>query len=86
LFDSCDHHQTHRYINHQFEHTEIDYNSDVLNGDVLSTLDQSSVREHRLCGGSVKNHSKLVNGDTDRDAFIAFFCARREESVSRQQT
>ena len=31
-------------------------------------------------GGSVKNKSKLVSGDLDRDTFLAFFCNSEEET------
>lgn len=39
----------------------------------MGDREASLVRKHHLQGGSVKNHSKFVNGDLDRGTFLAFF-------------
>lgn len=73
----------------------MDRSARVYNGDVARAYDSSSTREHHLHGGSVKNQSRLVNGDLGRDTFLAFFCnsdnesrqegGRREESRHRRR-
>lgn len=61
----------------------MDHSSRVFNGDIARVYDPSTTREHHLHGGSVKNKSRLVNGDLDRDTFLAFFC-NSEDEVPRQ--
>lgn len=57
----------------------MDHSARVFNGDIARAYDPSSTREHHLHGGSVKNKSRLVNGDLDRDTFLAFFCNSDDE-------
>ncbi|KAB8261775.1 hypothetical protein BDV32DRAFT_157785 [Aspergillus pseudonomiae] len=59
---------------HCYQDTEMDESSKVINGDMVDGLKPSSLRKHHMRGGSVKGNSKLVNGDIDRHAFLAFFC------------
>ncbi|KAJ5987632.1 hypothetical protein N7451_011997, partial [Penicillium sp. IBT 35674x] len=59
---------------HCYTNTNIDQSAQVFNGDIARAYDTSSTREHHLHGGSVKNGSKLVNGDLDRETFLAIFC------------
>lgn len=59
---------------HCHKDTEIDNASFLFNGDIVGGSEASLVRKHHLQGGSVRNHSKFVNGDLDRDTFLAFFC------------
>lgn len=54
--------------------TEIDNSSKVFNGATKDNFEHSKTRKHHLDGGSIKNNSKFVNGDLDRESFIAFFC------------
>lgn len=78
-FDGCDNIQSPDHIRHCYTNTSID-NSRVFNGDITRAYDASSTREHHLHGGSVKNKSRLVNGDLDRDTFIAMFCNSNDEA------
>ncbi|KAE8325661.1 hypothetical protein BDV39DRAFT_216354 [Aspergillus sergii] len=59
---------------HCYRDTEIDESSHVINGDMVDGMKAPRVRKHHMRGGSVKGKSKLVNGDLDRQAFVAFFC------------
>ncbi|KAB8212998.1 hypothetical protein BDV33DRAFT_185682 [Aspergillus novoparasiticus] len=59
---------------HCFRDTEIDESSNAINGDMVDGMRPSSTRKHHMRGGSVKGKSRLVNGDLDRHAFLAFFC------------
>ncbi|KAJ5181969.1 hypothetical protein N7449_012116 [Penicillium cf. viridicatum] len=78
-FDGCDNIQSPDHIRHCYTNTSID-NSQVFNGDIARAYDASSAREHHLHGGSVKNKSRLVNGDLDRDTFLAIFCNSNDEA------
>ncbi|OQE26077.1 hypothetical protein PENFLA_c007G06667 [Penicillium flavigenum] len=83
-FDGLNNVQSPDHIRHCFTNTNMDHSAQVFNGDIARAYDSSSTREHHLHGGSVKNNSRLVNGDLDRDTFLAFFCnsngeARQEE-------
>ncbi|KAJ6190148.1 hypothetical protein N7519_000169 [Penicillium mononematosum] len=79
-FDGLNNVQSPDHIRHCYANTNIDRSAQVFNGDVARAYDSSSTREHHLHGGSVKNKSKLVNGDLDRDTFLAFFCNSNEEA------
>ncbi|OJJ42629.1 hypothetical protein ASPZODRAFT_137234 [Penicilliopsis zonata CBS 506.65] len=57
-----------------FRDTEIDNSSSVFNGSIAPVEEVAIVRKHHLHGGQIKNKSKFVNGDLDRDTFLAFFC------------
>ncbi|OGM48833.1 hypothetical protein ABOM_003018 [Aspergillus bombycis] len=59
---------------HCYRDTEVDESSSVFNGDVVNGMKPASVRKHHMHGGSVKRNSRLVNGDLDRQSFLAFFC------------
>ncbi|PYH28212.1 uncharacterized protein BO87DRAFT_235008 [Aspergillus neoniger CBS 115656] len=63
-----------RHACHCHKDTEIDNTSFLFNGDIVDGSEPSLVRKHHLQGGSVRNHSKFVNGDLDRETFLAFFC------------
>lgn len=80
MFEDCDQREQTESICHCYRDTEIDNKSHVFNGDVTTGNEQSVNRKHHMRGGSVKNQSKFVNGDIDRDAFLAFFCDRREQN------
>ena len=73
-FDGLNSVQSPDHIAHCYTNTYMDHSAQVFNGDVARAYDPSSTREHHLHGGSVKNKSKLVNGDLDRDTFLAIFC------------
>lgn len=79
-FDGLDNVQSPDHIKHCYENTDMDRSARVFNGDVARAYDSSSTREHHLHGGSVKNKSRLVNGDLDRDTFLAFFCNSDDEA------
>lgn len=55
-------------------HTQIEGSSQVLNGDVTKAKQSQSSSCHKLVGGSVRKQSKFVNGNMDRESFLAFFC------------
>jgi hypothetical protein len=55
-------------------HMQIEGGSQVLNGDVVKTKQSQSSSCHKIVGGSVRKESKFVNGDLDREIFLAFFC------------
>lgn len=57
------------YVGHGSSYTRVDDMSLVINGDVTNGQESRSVpvREHTLKGGSVRNGSTLVNGDTYKD-------------------
>ncbi|KAJ6050195.1 uncharacterized protein N7446_005567 [Penicillium canescens] len=57
--------------------TKIDGSSQVINGSVIDGKRTGSVGKHSLEAGSVKNNSKLANGNMDPKSFIAFFCRDR---------
>lgn len=82
-FDGLDSVQSPGHVAHCYTNTDIDRSAQVFNGDVARAYDSSSTREHHLHGGSVKNKSRLVNGDLDRDTFLALFCGA--EVVTRQE-
>lgn len=73
-FNGLDSVQSPSHIMHCYRDTNIDRSAQVFNGDIARAYDSSSSREHHLHGGSVRNNSRLVNGDLDRDTFLAFFC------------
>ncbi|KAF9238160.1 hypothetical protein DTO013E5_9383 [Penicillium roqueforti] len=83
-FDGTDNIQSPSHIKHCYTNTDIDHSAQVFNGDVARAYDSSSTREHHLHGGSVKNKSRLVNGDLDRDTFLAMFCNSNGETQSRE--
>lgn len=56
---------------------QIDTSSQVFNGDVTNSNGTGEERTHRIQGGSVRNNSKLFNGNMDPESFIAFFCRDR---------
>jgi hypothetical protein len=62
---------------HSSKATQIDSSSQVINGSVIDGRRTGSVGKHSLEGGSVKNNSKLANGNMDPKSFIAFFCRDR---------
>jgi hypothetical protein len=68
------------HIVHSVKGTQIDQ-SEVYNGDVSSTQDLRVRREHTLEGGSIKNRSKVANGDLNIDAFVAFYCRQPEPTT-----
>lgn len=76
-FEGLDDNQALGPIVHSMNGTEID-KSEVFNGDVLRTQDPRVRREHRMDGGSIKNMSKVANGDLEIDAFVAFYCRQTE--------
>lgn len=51
-----------------------DPSSHVFNGDKVKGQKRSGVHTNYLSGGSVKNNSRFINGDLDKDTFLAFFC------------
>ncbi|OJJ52788.1 hypothetical protein ASPSYDRAFT_560395 [Aspergillus sydowii CBS 593.65] len=73
LFEDCEHNRQAELVCHCSKDTDID-NSRVFNGDMVDGQEQSVVRKHHLNGGSVKNNSRFINGDLDKDTFLAFFC------------
>lgn len=73
-FEDYNHNEKADKICFGFKDTEIDNASKVFNGVTKDDFEHSKVRKHHLDGGSIKNNSKFVNGDLDREAFIAFFC------------
>lgn len=79
-FDGQDNIQSPSNIKHCYTNTDVDHSSHVFNGDIARAYDSSSTREHHLHGGSVKNQSRLVNGDLDRDTFLAIFCNSNNEA------
>ncbi|KAJ5201712.1 uncharacterized protein N7498_006375 [Penicillium cinerascens] len=89
-FDGLDGVQSPGHIVHCYTNTYVDHSAQIFNGDVARAYDPSSTREHHLHGGSVKNKSKLVNGDLDRDTFLAIFCnsdnGARQEGGRREGT
>ncbi|KAJ5117917.1 hypothetical protein N7448_004431 [Penicillium atrosanguineum] len=78
-FEGFDNQQTPGHAAHCFRATKVDRTSDVFNGDASRSQDPSTTREHHLHGGSVTNQSRMVNGDLDVEAFLAYFCAPRDE-------
>lgn len=89
-FDGLDSVQSPDHVAHCYTNTYMDHSAQVFNGDVARAYDPSSTREHHLHGGSIKNQSKLVNGDLDRDTFLAIFCnsndGTRQEGGRREGT
>lgn len=79
-FDGLDCVQSPDHVAHCYTNTSMDRSSKVFNGDIARAYDSSSKREHHLHGGSVKNKSTLVNGDLDRDTFLAVFCGAEPET------
>ncbi|KAJ5588618.1 hypothetical protein N7537_011296 [Penicillium hordei] len=79
-FDGCDNIQSPDHVRHCYTNTSMDNSAQVFNGDIARAYDASSTREHHLHGGSVKNKSRLVNGDLDRDTFLAIFCNPNDEA------
>ncbi|KAJ5978640.1 hypothetical protein N7501_001982 [Penicillium viridicatum] len=79
-FEGRDNVQSPGHIRHCYTNTNLDHSAQVFNGDVARAYDSSSTREHHLHGGSVKNKSRLVNGDLDRDTFLAIFCNSNDEA------
>ncbi|KAJ5976627.1 hypothetical protein N7481_010334 [Penicillium waksmanii] len=82
-FDGLDNVQSPDRIKHCYTNTAMDHSARVFNGDIARAYDPSSTREHHLHGGSVKNESRLVNGDLDRETFLAFFCNSDNEAHRR---
>ncbi|KAK9646521.1 hypothetical protein HCH54_005260 [Aspergillus fumigatus] len=74
LIEDCDNPAQGEQVCHCYSNTEIDNTSRVFNGDIIDGNADSTIRKHHLKGGSIKNNSKFVNGDLDRNTFIAFFC------------
>ncbi|KAJ5512215.1 hypothetical protein N7463_001767 [Penicillium fimorum] len=79
-FDGCNNIQSPDHVRHCYTNTNTDHSARVFNGDVARAYDASCIREHHLHGGSVKNKSMLVNGDLDRDTFLAMFCNSNNEA------
>ncbi|BCR85236.1 uncharacterized protein ACHE_20694A [Aspergillus chevalieri] len=73
-FEDYNHNEKADKICFGLKDTEIDNSSKVFNGVTKDDFEHSKIRKHHLDGGSIKNNSKFVNGDLDREAFIAFFC------------
>lgn len=87
LFEDCDHQERSKHVCHCYKDTEIDQKSWVYNGSLVGADTSEIIRKHHLNGGSVKNESKLVNGDLpDREAFLAFFCNNSDEKPSTSRS
>lgn len=86
LFEDCDHQERSRHVCHCYKNTNVDQKSWVYNGSIVGAETSETIRKHHLNGGSVKNESKLVNGDLDRETFLAFFCDGSNERPSTSRT
>ncbi|CAI7596977.1 unnamed protein product [Penicillium manginii] len=62
---------------HSFSATEVGEDCWVYNGSTTNGQNAPGVRIHRMEGGSVKNGSKIHNGDMSKDEFLRFFCNGR---------
>lgn len=62
---------------HGSSYTHVDESSMVINGNLADGQGPGSFRTHAVHGGSVRNGSKLVNGDMDRETFLSIFCRKK---------
>ncbi|KAJ5369994.1 uncharacterized protein N7496_006086 [Penicillium cataractarum] len=58
--------------------TQIEDGSEVLNGNVYDVQKPQPQGWNVMQGGFVKGNSKLVNGNMPKEAFLAYFCAKKK--------
>ncbi|KAJ5378039.1 uncharacterized protein N7496_005448 [Penicillium cataractarum] len=86
LIEDCEHQERSSQACNCYKDTEIDEASMVYNGSIADGESSRTLGKHHLNGGSVKNGSKLVNGNLDREAFLAFFCNNSNERPATSGT